>query len=148
MPRIKLEPLGLSIYLKNQSHASLLPILQRAKVELPAVCGGKGKCSTCALRVFAGANSLSPMGELERETLKKTRKDVKCDRLMCQTQLIQEEVILYLSTSAQKKLLQVLQRLENRISPRNLYNPITGALLVPAGQKITRNALGHLLSEY
>ncbi|MEM8641131.1 MAG: 2Fe-2S iron-sulfur cluster-binding protein [Cyanobacteria bacterium P01_G01_bin.54] len=151
MPQIKLEPLGLSLYLsdrKDQSQASLLPVLQRAKVELAAVCGGKGTCGTCALRVFAGADSLSPMENLEQKTLKNTRKDVACDRLMCQTQLLQEDVVLYLDTPAQKKLLQVLQRLENRISPRNLHNPITGTLLVPSGQKITREALGHLLSEY
>src|SRR5690606_31449223 len=34
-----------------------------------AVCGGKGRCSTCRVRVTAGLDGLSPPGSVESATL-------------------------------------------------------------------------------
>jgi ferredoxin len=144
MVRVKLEPLGLSITVHEQE--PLLQSLQRAKVELAAVCGGEGTCGTCALQVFAGGNALTPMQTLERSTLKNIRKDPASYRLTCQTCATGQEVVFYLSDRAAKKLTQIVRRLENRLAPRDMYHPLTGKLLVKEGQLITRLVLEQLLS--
>jgi ferredoxin len=146
MTQVKLEPLG--IHLTLQAQVSLLAALQRAKVDLPAVCSGQGTCGTCALRVVSGDHSLSPMQNLERSTLINTHQDPAHYRLLCQATIVScdPEVAFYLETKAAKKLVEIFKRLENRIAPQTLCHPITGEEVVAAGQPITRSALERLLS--
>jgi len=150
MTQVKLEPLGIHLTLPAQ--VSLLAALQRAKVDLPAVCNGQGTCGTCALRVVKGDRSLSPMQNLERSTLLNTRQNPADHRLMCQATIVSSdpesnpELALYLETKAAKKLVEILKRLENRIAPQSLCHPISGETVVAAGQPITRSALERLLS--
>ncbi len=145
MPRIKLEPLGISINVSAKNR--LWRSLKHAKVELAATCGGQGTCGTCALRVFDGASSLSPMQNLEQVTLKNTRKDISLYRLTCQTSVVGDGVVFYLDNKADKKLAQIFARLKNRLAPLNIYHPITGALLVQEGNLITQEILEKLLSD-
>jgi adenylate cyclase len=48
-----------------------------------AVCGGRGRCSTCRVRVTSGAEALAPPGPLERLTLSRIAADPDI-RLACQ----------------------------------------------------------------
>jgi adenylate cyclase len=56
------------------------------------VCSGRGRCGTCRVHVDAGAASLSPMSEAERETL--ARVEALSDgkpgdvRLACQARVL------------------------------------------------------------
>jgi len=52
------------------------------------VCSGRGRCGTCRVHVDAGAASLSPMSDAERETL--ARVDTATDgvRLACQARVL------------------------------------------------------------
>lgn len=145
MPRIKLEPLG--IYINVSPKSELWRSLKHAKVELAAICGGQGTCGTCALRIFDGANSLSPMQTLEQITLRNTRKDISLYRLTCQASVIEDGVVFYLDNKTDKKLVQIFERLKNRLAPRNIYHPISGALLVQEGNLITQEILERLLSD-
>jgi len=145
MPRIKLEPLGISINISANSE--LWRSLKHAKVELAAICGGQGTCGTCALRVFEGSSSLSPMQNLEQITLKNIRKDLSLYRLTCQTSVVGDGVVFYLDNKADKKLAQIFSRLKNKLAPRNIYHPISGNLLVQEGSLITQDILEKLLSD-
>ncbi|MBD2178538.1 2Fe-2S iron-sulfur cluster binding domain-containing protein [Pseudanabaena sp. FACHB-1998] len=145
MPRIKLEPLGISINVSANS--GLWRSLKHAKVELAATCGGQGTCGTCALRVFEGGSSLSPMQTLEQITLKNTRKDLSLYRLTCQTSVVDEGVVFYLDNKADKKLVQIFSRLKNKLAPRNIYHPLSGELLIQEGNLITQEILENLLSD-
>lgn len=145
MPRIKLEPLG--IYLNVTDKEVLLRSLQRGKVDLLAVCKGEGTCGTCALQVFQGGSALSKMESLEQATLKSIRKDPSQYRLTCQTCVLGEGIVFYLDNRAAKKLTQIMDRLKDRLAPRNIYHPTTGELLVKEGGMITQSILEKLLSE-
>ena len=145
MPRIKLEPLGITINVSATD--SLWRSLKHAKVELIATCAGQGTCGTCALRVFEGASNLSPMQNLEQITLKNTRRDLSQYRLTCQTSVLEDGVVFYLDNKADKKLAQIFARLKNHLAPRNIYHPLTGKLLVQEGNMITQEALERLLSK-
>jgi ferredoxin len=136
MPRIKLEPLGITINVSAKN--GLWRSLKHAKVELVATCQGQGTCGTCALRVFEGANCLSPMQPLEQVTLKNTRRDLSLYRLTCQASVLEDGVVFYLDNKADKKLAQIFARLKNRLAPRNIYHPITEVLLVQEGNLITQ----------
>ena len=145
MPRIKLEPLGITINVSAKDR--LWRSLKHAKVELAATCNGQGSCGTCALRVFDGASSLSPMETLEQVTLKNTRRDLSLYRLTCQASVLEDGVVFYLDNKADKKLAQIFARLKNRLAPRAIHHPITGALLVQEGKLITQEILERLLSD-
>jgi adenylate cyclase len=49
--------------------ASVLEMLRAAGIPHASVCGGRGRCSTCRIRVGAGAESLPEPGAVEREVL-------------------------------------------------------------------------------
>jgi ferredoxin len=144
MPQIKLEPLGINLSVSEAEE--LLLALQRAKVQLDAVCGGQGTCGTCAVQLFEGEVALSPMQSLELTTLKNTRKDPTRYRLSCQTHVIEDGVVFYLSNKATKKLTQIFERLKDRRAPENIIHPLTGELLVEQGGIITQPILEQLLS--
>ena len=146
MPRIRLEPLGITINVSAEN--VLWRSLKHAKVELVATCGGQGTCGTCALRVFDGANSLSPMQTLEQVTLKNTRRDLSLYRLTCQASVVEDGVVFYLDNKTDKKLVQIFERLKNRLAPRTIHHPITNELLVQEGNLITQEILERLLSDF
>ena len=146
MPRIRLEPLGITINVSTEN--ALWRSLKHAKVELAATCGGQGTCGTCALRVFDGANSLSPMQTLEQVTLKNTRRDLSLYRLTCQASVVEDGVVFYLDNKTDKKLVQIFERLKNRLAPRTIHHPITNELLVQEGNLITQEILERLLSDF
>jgi len=146
MPRIRLEPLGITINVSTEN--ALWRSLKHAKVELAATCGGQGTCGTCALRVFDGASSLSPMQTLEQVTLKNTRRDLSLYRLTCQASVVEDGVVFYLDNKTDKKLVQIFERLKNRLAPRTIHHPITNELLVQEGNLITQEILERLLSDF
>lgn len=144
MPRIRLEPLGINL---NVTEAEvLLQALKRAKVEMDAVCEGKGICGTCALQIFEGEAALTPMKTLEMATLKNVRKDPEKYRLTCQTHVLEDGVVFHLNNRAAKKLIQIFERLKDRRAPKNIIHPVTGEVLVEQDGIITQAILEQLLS--
>jgi adenylate cyclase len=51
------------------------------------VCSGRGRCGTCRVRVDAGAQALSPVGDLERGTLERVGAAAG-ERLACQAHVL------------------------------------------------------------
>jgi adenylate cyclase len=64
--------------------ATVLEVLQTARIEHPSLCGGLGRCSTCRVRVGKGSENLQPPSALEQKVLERINApdDV---RLACQT---------------------------------------------------------------
>lgn len=62
---------------------SLLELARLSDVPHAHVCSGRGRCGTCRVRVEAGTEQLSPMGEAERATLARVGASVE-ERLACQ----------------------------------------------------------------
>ncbi len=63
---------------------TILEASRRGGIPHASICGGRGRCSTCRIRVHAGAESLSPMSEEEAHVLRRVGAPPGV-RLACQT---------------------------------------------------------------
>lgn len=145
MARICIDPLG--IHLQILDDETLLHGLQRAKVSLEAICGGKGYCGTCLVQILKGQTQLGPITAQEQTTLNNLKKSSLDYRLSCQTHVQNsEEVVCRLHPEALAKVQQIFDRLKNRYAPRDIHHPRTGELLVAKGGVVTHEILERLLS--
>ncbi|MDJ0944618.1 MAG: adenylate/guanylate cyclase domain-containing protein [Kiloniellales bacterium] len=64
--------------------ASILEVSRAAGIPHAAVCGGRGRCSTCRVRVAAGLEALPPPDDAERRVLARVEAPPQV-RLACQT---------------------------------------------------------------
>src|SRR5262249_26998649 len=62
---------------------SVLDAARRARLPHAAVCGGRGRCSTCRVRVLSGLEGQPPPSATERAVLARVGADVQT-RLACQ----------------------------------------------------------------
>jgi adenylate cyclase len=71
---------------------SVLEASRWAGIAHESVCGGRGRCSTCRIRILSGAKALPELDELELRTLRRIRAapDV---RLACQTRPVSDLAI-------------------------------------------------------
>ncbi|MBF0193743.1 MAG: adenylate/guanylate cyclase domain-containing protein [Magnetococcales bacterium] len=69
--------------LRINKGATVLEVLQTARIDHPSLCGGLGRCSTCRVRVGKGSDDLQPPSPLEQKVLERIKApdDV---RLACQ----------------------------------------------------------------
>lgn len=76
---------------------SLLEASRVAGIPHASVCGGRGRCSTCRVRVVRGLEALPPPGEAEQRVLRRVRAapDV---RLACQTRPVGDVAVVPLVT--------------------------------------------------
>lgn len=65
---------------------NLLDTLNANKVGISQSCGGNGSCTTCAVLVLEGADSVGPRTEIELERALE-RGFLNNERLACQTEL-------------------------------------------------------------
>ena len=69
-----------------------------------AVCGGKGRCSTCRVRITAGAEDLPEAGSLERATLARIHAGPAV-RLACQLRPVRDLTVLPLLAADRERAL-------------------------------------------
>ncbi len=80
--------------------ATLLEVSRGAGIPHASVCGGRGRCSTCRVRVGAGANQLPPPSEAEARVLARIGA-APTTRLACQTRPLADiEITPLLSATA------------------------------------------------
>ena len=81
--QVELQPIGLRI--KVPAGTSVLEAAHLAGAELVALCGGKGVCGTCRVRLLSG--ELSPASDTEKDEL--AAEDLKAGvRLACEALLL------------------------------------------------------------
>jgi adenylate cyclase len=70
---------------------TILEASRIGRVPHASICGGRGRCTTCRVKVLAGADHLSPVGDREAKALKRigAAADV---RLACQAECLGERV--------------------------------------------------------
>ncbi|BAW96875.1 putative ferredoxin [[Synechococcus] sp. NIES-970] len=145
MAHIQIDPLA--IQLQTLETETLLKALLRAKVNLAAICGGKGYCGTCVVAITSGGDQLSPVTAQEQIILDNLKKSSTTHRLSCQAYLRGHETVACdLPPKALTKLQQIFDRLKNRYAPRDIRHPRTGELLVAQGGIVTQDILERLLS--
>jgi len=66
---------------------TVLAVSQSNGIPHASVCGGRGRCSTCRIRIGAGLEALPPPGEAEAKVLKRVGAPPNV-RLACQTEVI------------------------------------------------------------
>ncbi len=66
---------------------TVLAVSQSYGIPHASVCGGRGRCSTCRIRIGAGLETLPPPSELEARVLKRVGAAPNV-RLACQTEVI------------------------------------------------------------
>jgi adenylate cyclase len=66
---------------------SILELSRLNDIPHAHVCGGRGRCGTCRVRVESGAHLLSPQRTLERETLARVHAQTHV-RLACQARVL------------------------------------------------------------
>ncbi|MBV8166557.1 MAG: adenylate/guanylate cyclase domain-containing protein [Alphaproteobacteria bacterium] len=71
--------------LRAPTGMSVLDAARRARLPHAAVCGGRGRCSTCRVRVLSGLDTQPPPSATERAVLARVGADVHT-RLACQLQ--------------------------------------------------------------
>jgi len=80
-PKLTYTPGNLKIDI--QKDATLLESIRAAGVPHPSVCGGRGRCSTCRVRISKGLEHLPPANEAEQRVLSRIT-DSPSVRLACQ----------------------------------------------------------------
>jgi adenylate cyclase len=89
--RARLRPVAVAydggLHAQGRFGLSILEISVLNDVPHARVCSGRGRCGTCRVRVEAGAQSLSPVGDQERSTLERVGA-APGDRLACQARVL------------------------------------------------------------
>lgn len=74
---------GEGIAIRGLRGATLLEMSRRAGLAHAAVCGGRGRCSTCRVRILRGGHRLKPPDDLEQRVLERIGAGADI-RLACQ----------------------------------------------------------------
>jgi len=73
-------------------HTTILETSRIGKVPHASICGGRGRCTTCRVRIDKGLRNLSGLGEREFKALKKIGAELNI-RLACQAECNQDITI-------------------------------------------------------
>jgi 2Fe-2S ferredoxin len=95
VPKITIRPLGIVVEARSQD--TIMAAAQAQGYYWPSTCGGHGRCTTCALTVVRGRDSLSEMGRSERRAIEAELGAValaRGTRLACQARVLGDVVVL------------------------------------------------------
>jgi ferredoxin len=140
MKTVVLEPIGRELDVATSS-SLVVALLREGKGRVRQVCGGKGICATCHVKVIAGSESLTPIAERERKTLSVISGAEACSRLACQAHVVGEGVAVQIPPGIYLEKLADIEALIGRRAEEPLYHPISGQILVPSGKIITRSVV-------
>jgi 2Fe-2S ferredoxin len=69
------------------SSQTVLKNIQEAQIDWLQACGGKGRCTTCAMRVIAGEKNLTELTVFEQKQQESQRLQAN-ERLACQCKML------------------------------------------------------------
>jgi ferredoxin len=117
----------------------LLDALLIRGIEVKQLCGRRGLCATCHVRVTKNPDHLSPPTQREQLTLAVLTGAQPNSRLACQTKIIGDNVEVSLPEGLYVDSLESLEKLIGQRAPVPVLNPVTGEVLVPANKIIIRS---------
>ena len=93
MVRISIQNLGNRSIESETTERKVIELIHENGIDWMHGCGKKGRCTTCKMSILAGQENLSPETpeELQFRTLNRL---LPTERLACQAQVLQGEVIL------------------------------------------------------
>ena len=145
MKTIRLEPIGREIDVRT-STTLVAALLAEGKGRVQTVCGGKGICATCHVRVLTGGDKLSPVREREKKTLKMLSGVTVDSRLACQAHVMGNGVTVDIPGGIYLESIADLESLVGRRAEQPLFHPLDGRVLVPQGKIITRSVVNAMRS--
>lgn len=140
MKSIRIDPLGKEVDVRT-STTLVAALLAEGKGRVQTVCGGKGICATCHVKVTAGWEKLSPVRDREKRTLKMLSGVTASSRLACQAHVLGSGVTVELPGGIYLESLADLESLVGRRAEQPLFHPVDGRILVPQGKIITRSVV-------
>jgi ferredoxin len=119
----------------------LLDVLERERVNVKKICGGRGLCATCHVYASGNPKGLSPPTDRERMTLSILTGAREESRLACQCKIQGDGVKL---TFPDGLYIESFQDLEEQVGKRTkspILHPRTGQVLVEANKIIMRTQI-------
>jgi len=139
----RIEPLGKDLNITTAGTV-VSALLQQGNGRVKQVCGGRGLCATCHVKVMEGQQALSPLNQRERTTLALLSGADGSSRLACQAKVLGEGVVIEVPEGIYLESLAQLDALVGRRAEETLRHPVTGVVLVPAGKIITRSVVNSI----
>jgi ferredoxin len=139
----RIEPLGKEVDVKTTTTV-VAALVQQGNGRVKQVCGGKGLCATCHIKVKEGQEALSPLNQRERTTLALLSGADACSRLACQAKVLGDGVVVELPDGIYLESLAQLDALIGRRAEEPLRHPVSGVVLVPSGKIITRSVVNQI----
>ena len=143
MKTFRIEPIGKDVDVRTASTV-VSALLAQGNGQVKQICGGKGLCATCHIKIGAGHDALSPLGQREKRTLSLLSGADGDSRLGCQAKILGNGVVVQLPDGIYLESLAQLDALVGRRAEEPLRHPLTGMVLVSAGKIITRSTVNVL----
>jgi len=140
MKQFRIDPIGQVVDVRTATTV-VAALLERSRGKVKQVCGGKGLCATCHVKVDAGMASLTPITAREKQTLSIISGADATSRLACQAKVIGPGVVVNLPDGIYLSSLADVEALVGRRTEADLLHPVSGAVLVPSGKIITRSVV-------
>lgn len=140
MKNLRIEPIGTDIDVLTRANV-ISVLLAQAEGRVKAVCGGKGLCATCHIRVVEGDQSLSPLTPREKSTLALITGTSAQSRLACQAKILADGAVVEVPKGMYLESLASLESLIGRRAEEPIIHPVTGIELIPVGKIITRSII-------
>lgn len=90
--KITIKNLNNLTVLTNDNDKTVLSVLQENYIDWMHACGGKGRCTTCKMKVLSGMKNLSEATEGENRFARMKKLNLGKERLACQVKLLGNEV--------------------------------------------------------
>jgi ferredoxin len=143
MKSFRIEPIGRDLDVATASTV-VNALLANGNGRVRQVCGGKGLCATCHVKVRSGGEALSPLNARERSTLSMLTGADGSSRLACQAKVMAEGAVVEVPSGIYLESLADADSLVGRRAEEDLRHPVTGQILVPMGKLITRSIVNQL----
>lgn len=92
MVKITISNLNNLTLQSNENTKTVLSLLQENYIDWMHACGGKGRCTTCKIKVEEGLDNFNEPTDPEKKYEIQNKLDLKTERLSCQAVLEKGEV--------------------------------------------------------
>ncbi len=90
--KITIKNLNNLTVVSNDNDKTVLSILHENYVDWMHACGGKGRCTTCKMKVISGMENLSEITDGENRFAVMGKLNLDEERLACQVKIFDREV--------------------------------------------------------